>query len=152
MKFKHHLLIGIIFSTIITIVSEITILEGTIIFLASILIDFDHYIWYGAVTKDWNPFHAIKWYIKKTPEWKNISQKEKNKFKKGVFIFHSVGFWIVLYFLSLFNKVFLLILIGIGIHILADYFNLIKNGEPIYNKVSALYTWKRNKNKKELVS
>jgi membrane-bound metal-dependent hydrolase YbcI (DUF457 family) len=152
MKFKYHIFIGLLASYSLVLFSRATFLEGTIIFLASILIDFDHYLWYGATTKDWNPFHAINWYLKKNPRWKNLSQKEKNKFKKGVFIFHSIGFWIALYFLSLFNKVFLLILIGIGIHILADYFHMIKNGEPIYNKVSALYTWKRNKNKKELIS
>ncbi len=152
MKFRHHILIGLLASFLIVNFSRVTSLEGVIIFLASILIDFDHYIWYGAVTKDWNPFNAIRWYIKRNPEWKNISQKEKNKFKKGVFIFHSIGFWIVLYFLSLINELFLFVLIGIGIHIFADYFHMIKNKEPIYNKVSALYTWKRNKNKKEFIN
>lgn len=152
MKFRHHILIGLIVSSAIVFFSKATFLEGTIIFLASILIDFDHYLWYGTVTKDWNPLHAIRWYIKKNPQLKNLSKKEKNKFKKGVFIFHSVGFWIALYLLSLYNNFFLFILIGIGIHILADYFHMIKNGEPIYNKVSTLYTLKRNKNKKALIS
>ncbi len=151
MKFKQHLLWGAILSYFSIKIFNLSIIEGTVIFLASVLIDFDHYLWYGAVTKDWNPFHAINWYNGMVPKWIKLSASEKKKFKKGIFIFHSIGFWIILYALSLKNPFFLWILIGIAIHLSGDYIYMTYHKESLSPKISAFYTWKKNKGKKELI-
>ena len=59
MEFKYHVLIGAIVSYSITIIFNLEPLIGLTIFLASVLIDIDHYFWYAFETRDLNPFHAI---------------------------------------------------------------------------------------------
>ncbi len=150
MKFKYHFLIGIVASLILVQLFDLSFSAGLIIFLASWMIDFDHYFWYGFEMKNWNPLHAIRWYIKSIPKWHKLSLKERNKFKRGVFIFHGILFWAILTALSFVNSLFLWILIGVGIHMVADWIDLNMRGEPLYNKIFPLYVMKRNKNKKSL--
>lgn len=150
MKFRYHLTIGFVISFILIQFFNFSLITGLIIFLSSWLIDFDHYIWYVFEMKDKNSLHAIKWYIKSIPKWRKLSHLERNKFKRGIFIFHGVGFWLILGILSFYNKIFIWILIGILIHMIADWIDLLKKGEPLYNKILPLYVIKRNKNKKGL--
>lgn len=150
MKFKHHLLIGFIASIILVKSFNLSLVTGLIIFLASWLIDIDHYFWYGFSTKDWNPIHAIRWYIKSVPKWRKLSLKEKEKFKREVFICHSIGFWSILVALSLIHKTFLWILIGVTIHMVADWIDLKIKGESPCNKIFLSYVIKNNKGKKGL--
>ena len=150
MKFKWHFLIGFVASCILVYFFEFSLSAGLIIFLSSWLIDGDHYLWFAFETKDWNPLHAIKWYRKSVPRWFKLSLKERKKFKRGVFICHSLIFWLILAALSFINIIFFWILIGITIHMVADLIDLVKRGEPIYNKIFPLYVIKRNKNKKGL--
>ena len=147
MKFKHHFLIGIVSSFILVQFFNFSLLSGIIIFFASWMIDFDHYLWYGFSTKDWNPIHAIKWYISSIPKWHKLSMEEKEKFKWGVFIFHGIGFWIILALLSFVHNIFLWILIGVGIHMVADWIDLKIKGEPLYSKIFPFYIIRRNKGK-----
>ncbi len=151
MELKHHLLIGFVFSYILIYFFNIPLTTGIIIFLSSVLIDADHYLWYGMEFKDWNPLNAIKWYQKKGKKYHHLRKEEKEKYRCGVFIFHGIFFWIILSLLGYFvNPLFFWILAGIGIHIISDQIVLRINREPFYIKFSAIYTWKRNKNKKKL--
>ncbi len=148
MQFKQHLLIGFVVSYILIHFFNFPLFTGLIIFLSSILIDGDHYLWYGFKTKDWNPFHAIRWYNKSIQKWHSLTSKEREKFKRGVFICHGVLFWAILLSLSFLHKIFLWILIGVGIHMIADLIDLARRGEPLYNKIFPCYVMKRNKRKK----
>src|SRR3989344_2803062 len=107
MKFKHHILIGIIGSILISYLFDLTYIEWLIIFASSILIDIDHYFWYMNETKTINPFKAIKWYIdhQKYSIWKKLSKEEKSKYKRGFYAFHGIEFWLILILLSFWNNV-----------------------------------------------
>ena len=133
MKFKYHIFIGFIISYILVQFFNFSLLSGIIIFLASWIIDSDHYLWYGFSRKDWNPFHAINWYKKSIPKWSKLSLNGRNKFKRGIFIFHGIEFWIVLTPLSFIYNFFLWILIGIIIHMIADWIDLISKRESLYD-------------------
>lgn len=150
MEFKWHILIGFITSYILVYFFEFPIFAGVIIFIASWIIDLDHYFWYALETKDWNPFHAIRWYIKTNPKWLALTPDARKKFKYGIFIYHSLLLWIILIMLSSIHPVFLWILIGIGIHMVADLIDLNLLDEPLYVKIFPCYTIRKNKNKKSL--
>jgi len=151
MELKHHILIGFVASYILIYFFEIPLKVGIVIFLSSVLIDFDHYIWYGAEFKDWNPLKAVKWYQEYGKKYHCLPKREKEKYRYGVFIFHGILFWLLLAVFGFFvHRLFFWILAGIAIHILSDQITLKILREPFYVKFSALYTWKRNKNKKKL--
>ena len=151
MKFKYHLIIGLVISFVLVKFFNFSLLVGLTIFLASWLIDIDHYFWYGFSTKDWNPIHAIKWYINSAPKWDNLFPKEKEKFKRKICVFHGIEFLLLLAIFSYFHKVFLWVLIGVAIHIAVDWIDLKIKGEPLYNKIFPFYVVKRNKNRKSLI-
>lgn len=150
MQFKWHLLIGFVTSYILVYFFNFNLFAGLIIFLASWMIDGDHYLWYVFETKDWNPIHAINWYKKSIPKWFALTLKEREKFKRGVFICHGILFWLILAALSFIHKIFLWILIGVAIHMITDLIDLIRRGEPLHNKIFPYYVMKRNKGKKGL--
>jgi len=150
MEFKLHFLYGFVISYILVYFSDFSILAGTIIFISSWMIDIDHYFWYSLEMKDYNPLHAIKWYRASIPKWFALPKKEREKLRGGVFIFHGILFWIILAALSFLHPIFLWVLIGVGIHMIADLIDLHFKGEPLYNKIFPLYVMKRNKNKKGL--
>ena len=150
MEFKWHFLFGFVISWILVYFFNFSLLTGLIIFFSSWIIDGDHYLWYALEMKDWNPIHGIKWYRKITPKWNSLTLKEKRKFKRGIFIFHSLVFWVILIVLSLVHKFFFWILIGVAIHMVADLIELYFLRESLYNKIFPCYVMKKNKNKKRL--
>jgi len=150
MKFKWHLIVGLSVSFILVQFFNFSWIAGLIVFLSSWLIDFDHYFWIGTESKNWNPIKAIKWRIRFVPKWRKLSYIERSKFKRGVFIFHGVEFWSIILTLSFFYSIFFFVLIGIGIHMILDWIELIEKKEPLYNKMLPFYVIKRNKNKKSL--
>ncbi|MEA3248228.1 MAG: hypothetical protein U9Q73_00825 [Nanoarchaeota archaeon] len=151
MEFKWHVLFGFIISCILVYFFEFSLLAGFVIFVASWMIDIDHYLWYAFETKDWNPIHAIRWYIQKVPKWFSLSFEERGKFKRGVFVFHSLFFWIILALLSFANVFFFWILIGIFIHMIADLIELKVMREKLYTKIFLCYVIRKNKNKRRLI-
>lgn len=145
---KWHILIGFLISILLVYFFKFTLLAGTIIFVASWLIDIDHYFWYAIETKDWNLFHALRWYRKLAPKWLRLSKIQKEKYKRGFFLFHGISFWLILGGLSFLNEIFLWILIGVAIHMILDWIDLYFKGEPFYTKICPLYVLIRNRGKK----
>ena len=150
MQFKWHLLFGFIVSYILIYFFHFTPFAGLIIFLSSWMVDGDHYLWYSFETKNWNPISAIKWYKKSVPKWHSLTIPEKEKFKRGIFICHGILFWIILATLSFLHSLFAWILIGVMIHMFADWVDLINRGDPLYNKIFLFKVIIRNRNKKSL--
>ncbi|MDH3324680.1 MAG: hypothetical protein OEL89_03515 [Candidatus Peregrinibacteria bacterium] len=150
MQFKWHLLFGLVASYILVQFFNFSLLPALIIFLSSWMIDGDHYLWYLFEMKEKNPIKALTWYNKNIDKWSKMPFKEREKFKRGVFIFHSIGFWALLLILSFIHPVFLWVFIGIMIHMAADLPHLVYHGEPLYNKICLLAVIRRNKNKKSL--
>ncbi len=150
MLVKWHILFGFTISYILIQFFNFSIFAGLIIFLSSVLIDTDHYIYYVITMKDWNPINAVKWYLEAIPKWHSKSKKQRNQFKRGIFIFHGIEAWIILFLLSYIHPIFMWILIGIVIHMVADIPDAIYRKEPLCNKILSCYVIKRNKNKKDI--
>jgi len=150
MKPRWHLLLGFIFSYILVYFFHFSFISGGIIFLSSFLIDTDHYFWYVFSFKDLNPINALRWYYKNLNKWRSMDEKERLKFQKGVFIFHSLPLIIILGLLSPINKIFLSLFLGISIHLVADLIALVYYHEPLYIKLFPSLVIIKNQGKKSL--
>ncbi|MDD5193719.1 MAG: hypothetical protein PHF67_03985 [Candidatus Nanoarchaeia archaeon] len=146
---KWHILTGVIFSILVYLLFHLTPLQTTIIFLSSILIDFDHYLYYAFKKKDFNPINAYHWLVKRRKEWIGLSVNEREQYKKRIFIFHGIEFWILLLALSLVYNPLFFVLAGIFFHMLFDYIELIYLDSPLYQKFSQIYNHMKNKGKRE---
>jgi len=112
---KAHIILGLIFSVLLFFL-HITILEASLIFLSSVLIDVDHYLFIIKRKKIWNLKKAFYWH-------KNLPKDHKPM----MHIFHSIEFLILILILSFFIKIFLFILIGLLFHSVFDIFDLLYN-------------------------
>lgn len=147
---KYHILVGFITSIFLFLIFPITILEASIIFLSSFLIDFDHYLFYIYKNRDFNLKNSFNNFIKRGKKYRKLSKEQRNKIKQPIFLFHGIEFWSLLLILSFIHKIFLFILTGIFIHMTLDYIDLYYRKEPFYKKTSQILVYIRNKNKKEL--
>jgi len=106
---KYHILFGFLFTYIIYWVSSITIFQASLIFFASVLIDFDHYLWWVKRKNTWS--------LKKSYFFhKNLH----NRKKPIMMIFHTIEFLLIVGILSLYFNFFIFILIGMIFHSLVD--------------------------------
>jgi hypothetical protein len=143
---KTHIILGLIASLgILAIFPEIGFFYALIIFLSSFLIDFDHYLYYLLVKKDFSLKNAFSWFIEKRNFVMSLPLNQRLKYKKIIMIFHGLECWILLALLIFVHKIFLFILIGIGIHMIFDLIELYRTKFPLYYKLSQLYVYFRNK-------
>jgi hypothetical protein len=144
---KYHIFFSLIFSVLIAFLFNLTFFQISLVFLSSIFLDLDHYFRYVFLTKRICPIGFWKESMERMRKWKKISQKEKNRIKKPIFIFHGIEFLILLIILSLFYEIFLFVVLGMLFHLLLDYVDLLKRKEPLSLKISQIYVWKTNKKK-----
>ncbi len=150
---KTHILFGAIFSLLLFSLfpNFIGLTGAIIIFLSSVLIDFDHYMYYIYKKKNLNLRRSYLWFLNSKKEIISMKEEEREKYKFSLLIFHGIECWILLLFLLFINRVFLFILIGILVHMTLDFIELYQNKVPFYIKFSQVYTHIKNKNKAEPV-
>jgi hypothetical protein len=144
---KYHIIIGGLVSFALYYIIPLTLTQTIIIFLSSFLIDIDHYIIYGIIHKDWSLKNAKKHFFNFREEWIKTSVEERRKYKRHIFIFHGIEFWLVLFVISEYLPLIIFVLYGFVIHIFLDYIDCIYFKEPLYGKFSQLYVYKTNKKK-----
>jgi len=144
---KTHAILGIIFSIVVFFIFNISIFQTLLIFFASFLIDFDHYMWYVYKKNEYSVKKAYFWFKGKRKKWFNLSKKERDKYKRPFLVFHSIEFWIILVLLSFINKIFLFILIGVLFHMTIDYIEIFRIKERFYPKFSLLWVFIKNEDK-----
>ncbi|MFH1358671.1 MAG: metal-dependent hydrolase [archaeon] len=147
MYIKYHIIIGAIVSIILYLLFPITIIQAVIIFLASFLIDLDHFGPYYKETRNLNPKKATKYYIDSEKKWIKMNKHERKTYLHFLIIFHGFEFWIILLVLAFFFPIFYFILLGIAIHMVLDYIDMIKLKYPFYCKFSQVYVYLKNKKK-----
>lgn len=118
MLIKQHIIINLIISLILLFfISPIYVL---VIFTSSILIDFDHYLYYIFEKKRYSLKSAYNWYLIERKRFHNLSPKEKKKHRYFIFIFHGLEILIILLFLSLYTPILFFVLTGFFIHLTED--------------------------------
>ena len=121
---KNHIIINLIIGLILLIfINPIYVL---IIFLASILIDVDHYIYYIFKKKRFSLKSAYNWYVIEKQKFHDLSLKEKKKHRYFIFIFHGIESIIILLIISLFIPSFIFIALGFTIHLIEDFLIALK--------------------------
>ena len=68
---KVHIIVGGIISILLYLLFPITILEVSLIFLSSFLIDFDHYLLYVVNKKDFSLKKSFRWFIDNQKKFKH---------------------------------------------------------------------------------
>jgi hypothetical protein len=125
---KTHIIFGLIFSAIILIIFPNISLTGFfILWISTFLIDFDHYLFYAWLKKDFNPHNSFKWFMKKHKEYLILSEEEKKNKIQIPCIFHGVeaiGFLLIMYLIFKLD-IFLLIIIGFIFHESLDLISII---------------------------
>jgi hypothetical protein len=113
---KTHAIAGLLFCIFCYIFFNFTFLEVSLIFLANIFIDVDHYLFYVFRKKDLNLKNAYEWNLYLPDDHKPVMH-----------IFHCTEFFIVIFLLSIFFFPIIFILIGLIFHSIFDLFELITN-------------------------
>lgn len=148
---KVHIVIGALLSILIFLFfPSVSSLNAFLIFLASVLIDFDHYAYYAYHKKDWSLKRAYSWFVDKRAQFMNLKPQERKKYRRVIMLFHGIEFWIILILLVKWSIVFLFILLGIIIHITLDLIELYALNEPLPSKLSQVYVFIKNKKRKNL--
>jgi len=100
---KYHILFGVLFTlSIYAIFPQTSLLYLAIIFLSSVLIDGDHYLYYIFEKKDFNLLKALKWYREKSKSFCSLSKNERKKVYSGLYLFHGIEWIIILAILGKF--------------------------------------------------
>lgn len=149
MLVKTHIILGLIFSLSIYLIFHIAFFEMIIIFLSSFLIDFDHYLIFLIKHRRFSIKKSYVFFKKRAIKFRKISKKQKNSYKMPFLIFHNIEFFILLFLLGFFNKLFFFVLIGICFHMFLDYIDLAYHKFPVYFKVSLIWTYLENRKKKK---
>lgn len=144
---KYHIIIGGILSILVYNFFDVSQLEVLIIFLSSFLIDIDHYLIYGIMKNDWILKNAKKYFFNFRNKWIQNSIEERKKYKRHIFVFHGIEFWLLLGLISFYFPITVFILYGFAIHIILDYIDYFYLKEPLYPKFSQIYVYKTNKKK-----
>jgi len=118
---KSHAILGAIFSSILIHFFHFSLIAGGIIFLSSVLIDVDHYLYYVYKKKDWSLKRAYGWFIKMKNILAKIDKEKRKNYFSGFSILHGIEILAVLLFLGFFlSTYFYYILIGFSFHLFLD--------------------------------
>tara|TARA_Y100000310_G_C20690587_1_gene821940 strand:- start:614 stop:1069 length:456 start_codon:yes stop_codon:yes gene_type:complete len=135
---KAHVLYGFLFAYIIYWFTSITIFQAVLIFLASVLIDFDHYLYYVIIKKRISLKSSYNWFKIRRDKLLKLSSKERKKHKQIILLFHGVEPIIILFLLSQFFPWLIYINIGFIIHLILDLIVELKGIK--YYKLSVIYS------------
>lgn len=136
---KQHIILGAIFSGILFFLfPQIGLIGFSLIFLSSILIDVDHYLYYVYKKKDWNLKKAHKWFLDHEEKFHYLSRKKRGSFYGGLCFLHGIEILLILLLLSIISKYFFFIFIGLAFHLLLDIVDQTKCHDRI-DKLSIIH-------------
>jgi len=111
----------------------------SLIFAASVLIDFDHYVNAAMKTKKLSLGSAFNYH--KSLGVLQAVEKSRGIRKKGDFhLFHTIEFHVVIALLGIFSMSFFYIFVGMAYHSLLDLFYLI-NKDYLYRREYFFFNW-----------
>ncbi len=137
---RWHILWGAVFSIAVWLfLPGVSLFYISLIFLASFLIDFDHYMSGAMSIRDYNLKNVLKYH-------RELLKKEKEENKKGIrvrghfHLFHTLEFHILVFALGYLWQGFWFILAGMIFHSLLDIASLI-NRDRLYRREYFLVAW-----------
>jgi len=147
---SRHIILGFLFTiSLFLILPQIGLTGAIIIFLSTVLIDVDHYLYYLVAKKDLSLKNAYYWHLNNMRKYRECSKSERKKLRFAFCIFHGIEILIILFFLGFFSKfsVFYFILIGFSFHLFLDILNLLLKQTNPLSLFSQIYNLIRSKDK-----
>ncbi|HRZ85793.1 MAG TPA: hypothetical protein P5277_03345 [Candidatus Paceibacterota bacterium] len=150
---KNHIIYGFIFSLFIFFVFPSVGWFGSLtIFLSSILIDFDHYIYFIWKKRNLSIKKSYNWYIDTEKKYSQLPKELKRKVYFGFYFLHGIEAIILLlitYFLTK-QLLFIYILVGFVFHQILDFIELRIRNIKSYKLISFFYSIYKKRNCKSL--
>lgn len=116
---KYHVLFSFLFSVgLFLLFPSITLLGVIIIFMAAVLIDVDHYLYYVFKKKNLSLSKAYQFFVDQI----GVAKRQKGHYHSPLCIFHTVEALILMIILASYSKIFLYILIGSLLHFVLDLY------------------------------
>lgn len=139
---RWHLILGALFTFAIWLISpETRFIYLALIFLATILIDFDHYL--VAVVRTGKVSLAEAFNYHEMCKIKREKLHKKGVRKKGDFhIFHTIEFHVLIGILGVFFLPFFYIFLGMVFHSLTDVFYMLHK-DIFYGREFFFFSWLR---------
>jgi len=138
---SRHIFFGTLVAIAISFFPQVGFLEALIFVASTVLIDFDHLIYYAIVKKSINPFKAYRWYRINHSHWLKLSRKEKNK-HKGVFLtFHGLEVFSIVLALGIWvHPLFIYVFMGLVFHLFLDLIEMRQHQDRL-DKISIIHDY-----------
>lgn len=148
---KYHILFGALFSIFLWLIYPAIGLYVIIVFLATFLIDIDHYLVYVIRKKAINPRKAHSYFYSIHKNLKPMLNKGV-KVKAPLVFIHTIEFLVFTFVLALFYPLFLFILAGILFHSLLDVIDMFMVFGTVYPRSFSIihYYFNKKKNSKKI--
>ncbi len=116
-----HVVLGFLFSVLcFAIFPQIGLIGFSLIFLSSVLIDIDHYLYYVYKKKNLSLKKAYGWCVKKRDIYLSLPPEKRKKTFAGFYFLHGFEILILFFLLSYFFKPSIFIFLGLSFHLLLD--------------------------------
>jgi hypothetical protein len=141
MYVKEHIILGILFSIILFLIfPQIGLVGFSLIFLSTVLIDVDHYLYYVKKKKDFSLRNAYKWFMKNHANCLKLPKEQRGKNYAGFFVLHGIEILIVLLLLTFVSNYFFFVFIGFSFHLLFDILDQTSYKKTI-DRLSVIYDY-----------
>jgi len=138
---KSHIILGAIFSLILVHFFNFSLIAGGIIFLSSVLIDVDHYLYYVYKKKDWSLRRAYGFFIENERKLLSCPRQKRNKIAVPLCPFHGIEFVLILLFLGIFLwKYLFFVTFGFFFHLFIDIIYQTTYWDRL-DRISIAYDW-----------
>lgn len=118
---KTHIVFGIIFAVLLKLCFSLGFVEISIVFLSSVLIDVDHYVYYVLLKRDWSLKNSFQWFLDEAKRYDKLTKKQKKKNTLGIFPLHSIEIALLILLLSYYWNIFLFVFVGFCFHMAGDF-------------------------------
>jgi len=136
---RQHVILGAIFSLMLYFLFHVNLVNSLIVFLSSVLIDVDHYLFYAIKKRDFSYAGAYSWHVEQEIKAKRMARKGIRK--RGPFhIFHTIEFHLLLLLLSFRNTIFFYAFAGFVFHSAVDFVDLALT-KTIYRREYFFTSW-----------
>lgn len=138
---RWHILFGGVFALLIWIAAPQTnLIYVSLVFLASVFIDLDHYFCAVVKGKKFGLFKAFEYHRLQEKE-ERIRKKKGIKIKGDFHLFHTIEFHILIGLLGLWWVGLFYVFLGMIFHSLLDLYSLMFLGKEVYRREFFFVSW-----------
>lgn len=120
---QEHFIYGLFFAGFLFLILPYVELFGFfLIVLSTVLLDFDHFVYYIIKKRDFNLINAYRFFRNNQKKFKTLPLSKRAEYFGSWSFFHGIEWLIFLLFLTFFiSKYFGFLFIGMSFHLLLDY-------------------------------